>query len=103
MNAFVVNNVNEIRPAGGVAEELDVDGTVVSPAALAVGAKYALVGVKNKGVLATFDGTDPVSSAAGVYYPAGNYVWRRELVGAAKLVEALADNEAVVRFEPMVV
>jgi len=102
MNVFVANaGAVNLCPTGDTAEELDVDGVVVSPAALADRTEYALVGVKNKAVLATFDGSAPVSSAAGVYYAAGNYVWSRSMVASAKLIEAVAANEAVVRFEPM--
>jgi len=104
MNVFCVNLAEQLGPApDAVGEELTVDETVVTAAALGAGVTHCLVSVKTKEVLATFDGTDPVSSGAGIYLPVTSapMVWSRRLVGAARFVEAVAGENGVVRFEPM--
>lgn len=79
----------QLGPApDAVGEELTVDETVVTAAALGrAGVTHCLVSVKTKAVLATFDGTDPVSSGAGIYLPVTSapMVWSRRLVGGGKV------------------
>jgi hypothetical protein len=103
MNTRVVNLACQLRPAGVVAEELAVAGTVVSPAALDGKVSHCLVSVKTKAVHATFDGTDPASAGAGIYLPVTSapMVWSRWMVGAAKFIEAASGQAGVVRIEPM--
>jgi hypothetical protein len=104
MNARVVNLKLQLRPTGdgALGEEIAVAGTVVEASALHAKAGYCYVSVKTKAVLATFDGTDPVSAGAGVYLPVTSapMVWHRRTVECAKFIEAVGGQAGVVRVEP---
>lgn len=104
MNAKIVNLGSELKPTrnGAVAEELAVDGDVVTPAALNAKVSHCYVSVKTKAVLATFDGTDPASAGAGIYLPVTSapMVWSRRTVECAKFIEAVGGENGVVRIEP---
>jgi len=104
MNARVVNLEGQLRPTGdgALGEEIAVGGTVVEASALHAKASHFYVSVKTKAVLATFDGTDPVSAGAGVYLPVTSapMVWHRRTVECAKFIEAAGGEAGVVRIEP---
>ena len=105
MNARVVNLECALGPTrdGVVAEELTVDGTVRTPAALDANVKYCWVSVKTKAVHVTLDGKDPASAGAGVYLPVTSapMVWSRRMVECARFIEAVNANAGTVRFEPL--
>jgi len=107
MNVNVVNNVNQLRPAGNdlVGEEIAVGGTVKTISATVLGTycTHVLVSVKSNDVLATFDGTAPASSGAGIYLAKNlaPMIWRKELAVAAKFIEATGSAAGVVRVEPL--
>lgn len=104
MNVFVVNLENQLGPTpDGAGEELAVDEAVVSPAVLPAAASHCLVSVKTKAVLATFDGTNPASAGAGVYFPVTSapMIWSRRMVENVKMIEAVSGQNGVVRFEPL--
>jgi len=104
MNMRIVNLWNQLRPTrnGAVAEELAVDGEVVTPAALDAKTSHCFVSVKTNAVLATFDGTDPASAGAGIYLPVTSapMVWSRRTVECAKFIEAVNGSAGLVRIEP---
>jgi len=105
MNTRVANLECALGPTRGgiVAQELTVDGTVRTPAALNANVHYCWVSVKTKAVLVTLDGTDPASAGAGVYLPVTSapMVWSRRMVECARFIEAVNANSGVVRFEPL--
>jgi hypothetical protein len=105
MNARVVNLECQLKPTRNdvLAEELTVDGTVRTAKALDDKVSHCFVSVKTKAVLATFDGTDPASSGAGIYLPVTSapMVWSRRTVECARFIEAVNGNTGVVRIEPM--
>jgi len=105
MNARVVNLECQLGPTrnGELGEELAVGGTVVAKVtALTRKVSHCFVSVKTKPVLVTFDGTDPATAGAGIYFPVTSapMVWSRRTVECAKFIEAVNAEAGVVRFEP---
>jgi hypothetical protein len=105
MNSRVVNLTSQLRPTRDdeKGEELAVAGTVVAKVtALTSKVSHCYVSVKTKPVLVTFDGTDPATAGAGIYFPVTSapMVWSRRTVECARFIEAVNGEAGVVRFEP---
>jgi len=104
MNTRVSNLDSSLRPTRNsvLGQELAVGGAAVAAAALDAKVSHCYVSVKTFAVLATFDGTAPVSSGAGVYLPVTSapMKWHRETVGYARFIEAVGGSAGVVRIEP---
>ena len=104
MNTVRVSNLElELEPFENseVAQELAVAGTAVAAAALAGGVTHVMICVKTNSVLATIDGTAPVSAGAGFLLTAGIYYWSKQTLARARFIEAVGSAPAVIRIEPM--
>jgi hypothetical protein len=102
MNVWMANDLAGLNGIKDGGRELTVSNAVVTLGALPAKAKAVLVSVKTKAVHVTFDGTDPASSGAGVYYAAGERtVWGVHLAKAARFIEAASGQAAVVRAEAL--
>jgi hypothetical protein len=98
----MVNLEHALAPeTSQAAQELTVNGTVSTAAALAERAAYAELSVKGNAVRYTLDGTDPVSSGAGAILGAGIYVWSRAKLAAARFIESAGSAAATIRIQGM--
>jgi hypothetical protein len=105
MNVRVVNQDSGISPAGAsqTGEELSVaDAVVTGKQYDPTKVSHVLVSVKTNDVLVTHDGSDPVSSAAGLYLPKNQIpmVWTVHRWNASRFIRA-ASSTGAVRCEPM--
>ena len=100
MNAYLVNATHNIAPVGA-AQELAVDGVVVTADDLNEKARYAELSVKSNDVRYTLDGTDPVSAGAGAILPQGIHTWSRQKLASARFIESVGGSDGVIRIQGM--
>lgn len=105
-NVQVTNLESEFEPADGIdGIELDVDGTIAAPdegvlsAWAGAGVRRVELAVKTNAVRYTLDGSDPVSSGAGIILATGIYHWSIRKLRAAKFIESAGSSASVMRFE----